>query len=318
MARERPKYLSLINDLVFRRYLTTNKQSSLLLMNSLLPFSKHASDVAVLNPDRADMLDDLAEVAKQQQQSSNKLILKDTSIPPDKPRGRSVILDLSFKLSSGENVNIEMQAAYERGFVLRILAYWSMLFSQDIDRGDEFSNLNPAYSLIFTNFTLFKRKRNCISVFEFVDRKELEYRANIPMALTIVELNKFKKSYHELIDMAEKWCYIIKHSAHLTAEEVAYLSQDGGMKMALEHLEEISKDDQLYWDAVARKKDRIAIQLGKSCALEEGMRKGRVQGMQEKQRGIAVSMLQKGYEVSEISEVTGLSVAEIGELTKNR
>ena len=142
------------------------------------------------------------------------------------------------------------------------------------------------------------------------------------MVLTIVELTKFKKSYHELIDMADRWCYIIKHSAQLTAEEVAYLSQDGGMKMALEHLEEISKDDQLYWDAVARKKDRIAIQLGKSCALEEGMRKGRVQGMQEgevnKARGIAVSKLQKGYEVSEISEVTGLSIAEIGELTKNR
>ena len=287
-------------------------------MNSLLPFSKHASDVAVLNPDRVGMLDDLAEVAKQQQQSSNKLILKDTSIPPDKPRGRSVILDLSFKLSSGENVNIEMQAAYERGFVLRILAYWSMLFSQDIDRGDEFSNLNPTYSLIFTNFTLFKGKRNCISVFEFVDRKEFEYRANIPMALTIVELNKFKKSYHELIDMAEKWCYIIKHSAHLTDEEVAYLSQDGGMKMALEHLEEISKDDQLYWDAVARKKDRIAIQLGKSCALEEGMRKGMKAGKVKRNHEIAVSMLQKGYEVLEISEVTGLSVAEIGQLTKNR
>ena len=104
--------------------------------------------------------------------------------------------------------------------------------------------------------------------------------------------------------------------------------------MALEHLEEISKDDQLYWDAMARKKDRVAIQLAKSDALEEGMRKGmqagriqgmqegRVQGMQEgevnKARGIALSMLQRGYEVSEISEVTGLSVAEIGQLTKIR
>ncbi len=322
MARQRPKHLPLTNDLVFRRYLTTNKQSSLLLMNSYLPFLKRASDVAVLNPDRVGMPDDLAEVLKQQQQLGDTLILKDTSIPPDKPHGRSVILDLNFKLSSGENVNIEMQTAYEKSFTFRTLYYWAMLYGQDIDRGDEFSNLNPTYSLIFTDFTLFKRKRNCISVFEFVDRKELEYRANIPMTLVTVELNKFKKSYHELIDMAEKWCYIIKHSAHLTAEAVAYLSQDGGMKMALEHLEEISKDDQLYWDAMARKKDRVAIQLAKSDALEEGIRKGmkagRVQGMQEQQRGIALSMLQKGLDVSLISEVTGLSVAEIGQLTKIR
>ena len=178
----------------------------------------------------------------------------------------------------------------------------------------------PKY-LPMTNDLVFRRlkgKRNYISVFEFVDRKELEYRANIPMRLTIVELTKFKKSCYELIDMADRWCYIIKYSAQLTAEEVTYLSQDGGIKMALEHLEGISRDDQLYWDAVARKNDRVAIQLGRSDALEEGMRKGRIQGMQEQQRGIALSMLQKGLEVSLISEVTGLSVAEIGQLTRNR
>ena len=45
--------------------------------------------------------------------------------------------------------------------------------------------------------------------------------------------------------------------------------------------------------------------------LEE---KGRVQGMQEGQRGIVLNMLQKGYEVSEISEVTGLTVAKIKQL----
>ena len=318
MARQRPKYLPLTNDLVFRRCLTTNKHSLLFLINGLLPLSKHASDAAVLNPDRVYMPDDLAEVAKQPQQSGNKLILTDTSIPPHKPHGKSVILDLSVKLSSGENVNIEMQAAYQRSFIFRMLYYWSMLYGQDIDRGDEFRSLNPTYSLIFTDFTLFKRKRNYISIFEFVDRKEFEYRANIPMVLTIVELTKFKKSYHELIDMADRWCYIIKHSVQLTAEEVAYLSQDGGMKMVLEHLEEISKDDQLYWDAVARKKDRVAIQLGRSDALQEG----RVQGLQEgevnKARGIALRMLQEGLEVSLISKVTGLSVAEIGQLTRSR
>ena len=42
----------------------------------------------------------------------------------------------------------------------------------------------------------------------------------------------------------------------------------------------------------------------------QGMQEGRTQGMQE----IALGILRKGYEVSDISEVTGLSVAEVEQL----
>ena len=46
--------------------------------------------------------------------------------------------------------------------------------------------------------------------------------------------------------MRDWWCYIMKHSAELTAEQVEYLSQDGETKMVLEHLAEMSKDDAEY------------------------------------------------------------------------
>ena len=311
MPKEQPKYLPLTNDLVFKRYFTTSKPLLLSLVNSFLSISDRVSDVTILNPNDAYMSDDPAQVAKQQQrQSGDPLILKDTSIPPHKPYGKSVILDLNVKLSNGENVNIEMQKAYQSSFLDRIYFYWSVLYGQDLNRGDDFSNLNPTHSLIFTNFTLFKGKHNAISVFKSIDPEEAGYQANTPMRLVTVELNKFQKSYHELIDMKQKWCYIMQQVEQLTAKQEAYLLQDGVTQMALEHLEEISKDEKLYWDFLARRKDQIAMQLERSGALEEG----RVQGMQEKQRGIALNMLQKGIKVPFISEVTGLSVAEIKQL----
>ena len=114
--------------------------------------------------------------------------------------------------------------------------------------------------------------------------------------------------------MKQKWCYIMQQVEQLTAKQEAYLLQDGVTQMALEHLEEISKDEKLYWDFLARRKDQIAMQLERSGALEEGrvqgMQAGLVQGRQE----IALTMLQKGIEVPFISEVTGLSVAEIKKL----
>ena len=88
--------------------------------------------------------------------------------------------------------------------------------------------------------------------------------------------------------------------------------------MVLEHLERMSKEDKEFWEGEHQFKREWEDQL-KAEELEE---KGRVQGMQEgevsKARGIALSMLQKGLEVSLISEVTGLSVAEIEQLKKDR
>ena len=84
--------------------------------------------------------------------------------------------------------------------------------------------------------------------------------------------------------------------------------------MILEHLAEISKENREYWEAQYEFKREWEDQLRKE-ELEE---RARVQGMQagkvERDREIALSMLQKGLEVSLISEVTGLSVAEIEQL----
>ena len=342
MNQQRPKYLPLTNDLVFKRYFTTNKPLLLSLINSILPISDRVSDAIVTNPHDAYAPYDPAQLAKQPRQSGDPLILKDTSIPPHRPHGKSVVLDLNVKLSNGENINIEMQTSYERGFRHRMLYYSHMLSDQDIGRGDDFSKLNPTYSLIFTNFTLFKGKRNAMDVMEFVFSKQPDYNTDMPIKFAVVELNKFKKNYDQLINMKERWFYIMKHADKLTPKAEAYLLQHGGVKMALEYLEEISKSDQLYQDAIARKKDRVAMQLARIGALEEGMKAGRAQGMQEgraqgmqegrtqgmqegrtqgmqegelnKARKIALVMLQKGLEVSLISEATGLSVAEIEQL----
>ncbi len=309
-----PKYLALTKDIVFKQYFTGNKRLLLSLIKSFLPISDNVSDVDVLNLKTSATSTKAAE--QQQQQSSDKLWLKDTSIPPNKPHGKQVVLDLSVKLSGGENVNIEMQVAFQKNFLLRMFAYWALLFIQDLNRGDDYANLNPTYSLGFTEFTVFKGKHNFITEIGFVDRNEIEYHFDIGAKIVIVELNKFKKSYRDLVDMKDRWCYIIKHSAELTPEQVAYLSQDGETKMILEHLEEISKSKESHWETIDRMKYEIGIQLERRGALKEGLAKGmeegRVQGMHE----IALNMLQKGYEVSEISQVTGLSVPEIKKLKR--
>ena len=92
--------------------------------------------------------------------------------------------------------------------------------------------------------------------------------ADDDLELVVVQLNKFNKSLYELVDMLDRWCYIIKHSAKLTAEQVEYLSQDGETRVVLEHLAEISKDDRARWEAISLARREWEVQL-KREGLEE-------------------------------------------------
>ena len=316
-------YLDLKNDRSFRRFFSTHKGVLFSLIKSFVPISDEAPDGFATNTtDPHDPFDKL-------------LYLKDTSIPPDTPGGRESVFDFYVKLRSGESIDIEMQNYVEKDFINRILAYWVRLYSLQLKRGQKPAQVKPSYLLAFTNFSVSSGAHHISRATLTWDNPEGE-RATNHIMLVVVQLNKFNKSLHELVALADWWCYIIKHLPELTAEQVKYLSRDGETRMVLEHLAEMSKDDAEYlrqtaqlkreWDDQSRREEleerarTQGMQEGRTQGMQEGrtqgMQEGRTQGMQEGQRGIALSMLQKGYEVSEISEVTGLSVAEIEQLNR--
>ena len=135
---------------------------------------------------------------------------------------------------------------------------------------------------------------------------------NEDLKIVIVELNKLTKLYNETFDLKEKWCYILRESGKITREEYKSLSKDEEMKMALEHLEELSRDEQLRQEAFSRKINEVAYQLDRRGLIEEGLEKGRSEGTIK----IALNMLRKKLELSFIAEVTGLSENEVKKLKK--
>ena len=50
---------------------------------------------------------------------------------------------------------------------------------------------------------------------------------------------------------------------------------------------------------------------GKAIGLAEGRAEGRLEGKTEEKQEIAKKMKSKGFDINEISEITGLSVEEI-------
>ena len=310
MKQKYIQYLKLTDDIAFKIYFSTNMQLLFSLIKSFLSISDSTADAVILNP---DVLVTASGTANQQDSLDNRLHLQDSYIPPDILGGKQFVLDLRVKLSSGENVNIEMQNYSQRHFITRMLAYWIQLHHPSLVHGQEYSQFKPSHSLAFTTFNARNTSRHFNrATIKWDDPQDGQVTNHFEMV--VEQLKNFNKSYRELVDMRDRWCYIIKHSAELTAEQVAYLSQDGETKMALEHLEEVSKEERERWNAISMSRREWERQL-KGEELEE---KGRIQGIQEgevnKARGIALSMLQKGYEIPEISEVTSLPVAEIEKL----
>ena len=143
-----------------------------------------------------------------------------------------------------------MQNYFEEHFLTRMYFYLAQLHSQQPQRGDKYDQVMPSHLLVFTTFDVFDGEDYIVRITPTAHGHP-EQKVGRDLELVIVQLNKFNKSLDELVDMIDRWCYIIKHSAQLTAEQVKYLSQDRETRMVLEHLAEMSKEDKARWEAIS-------------------------------------------------------------------
>ena len=322
-----PRFLKLTQDIVFKSFFSRNKQVLISLLKNFLLLNDEIADITILNPETRDKQNNSSKITSKPTTNSspttsskpkklphtkqhlNKLNFKDSSIYPHIPNKKQVVLDLRVKLSTGENINVEMQTVSHRSFLKRILFYWAKLYCQDLEKGDSYDQITPAYSLIFTSFPVLDKKiKNFVNSFSIRRDKEPYQLFNEDLKIVIVEMSKLTKTYDELLDLKEKWCYLLKESSNLTKEDYMYLSKDEEMDMALKHLNKLSRDEELYQETLTAEINEVAYRLDRRGLIEEGK--------QERNEEIALNMLGKGLKTSLISEVTGLSENEITKLKK--
>ena len=167
--------------------------------------------------------------------------------------------------------------------------------------------------LIFTNFSVLdKGITDFISSYSIRRDKTPHELFNEDLKIVIVEMSKLNKGYRELLDLKEKWCYILRESSDLTKQEFDYLSKNEDIKVALKHLQQLSRDDKLYQQALTEELNSVSYRLDKAGWIEEGIKEGAL----NKQKQIALKMLRKNVDISFISEMTGLSKREITQLGK--
>ena len=174
-----------------------------------------------------------------------------------------------------------------------MLFYWARLYTEELKKTEGYHKLCPTYSLIFTNFNVLKEAKDFLTSFSVRSDQVPYFILNNHLKIIVVELSKFRKGeLGELFDLRDLWCYILKGSGKISERECELLSGKGAeMKEAMDHLKDLSQDEELRREEEAREKfirDRRAeidfgfdegfhkgISLGISRGRKEGMDKGR-------------------------------------------
>ena len=129
----------------------------------------------------------------------------DPNMTPENSYLKAPILDLRVRLDNKEHINIEMQALFMKNFKERVLYYLSTLYTEQLKRGKKYQKLYPAYSLVFTKFTVFPEfEEYCSRFFLQSDTKEKVIFSK-HLGIILVELSKFKASSPQsLIDKKDE------------------------------------------------------------------------------------------------------------------
>ena len=299
------QYLNLTLDLVFKAFFK-DKSVSIPFLQNFLPLPKERKIVS--------------------------LNFLDPVMTPENIKNKTPVLDLRVQLDNKEYINIEMQSMEMESFKERILYYLSNLYIAQLERGRKYSKLYPAYSLVFTKFPVFPELKEYCSHFRLQTNQKGGPVFSNHLGIILVELEKFKANLVDLVENKDNWCYIIKNSHHISSEELSALSKKGGgMKEATERLKVLSQDESLRMLEEAREKAWRDEQARRAYSIKEGLKEGRKEGKKEglkegkkegrkegKKEGrllerneMILKMLNKNFNITSISEITGASKAEI-------
>ena len=230
------------------------------------------------------------------------LEIKDPEIMPESIGGMLCHLVLNMEVDD-EFVDLEIQVADEGYFKERALYYWSKLFVRSLEGGEDYALAPRTVLISILDFDLFDCQ-SMHSVFALQEKKRHELLTD-KLGLHFFELNKLPEEI-DTSDMMKVWLKLI---AARTEEDLA----------ALEELDiaEIAQAVDAYWEITASprfqelERMRAKARRDEAQAIENARRQGLEQGLKQQQEDTARRLLEMGFTIRKISEVTVLTTEEI-------
>lgn len=274
------KYLNPKADLTFKKVFGEHPELIISFLNALLPFKtvdEEITWVEYLNPE----------------------------LIPQNPLRKDSIVDVRCKDKAGRQFIVEMQMMWTSAYKQRVLFNASKAYVSQLEKGNDYTLLQPVYSLNLVN-DIFSNSKECY-YHDFKIVEEAETKEVIEgLRFIFIELPKFTpKTYNEK-KMQVLWLRYLTEIDESTREVPEELLASPEINKAVSQLEESAfTESQLlnyekFWDMVSTAKMQI------SSARCEGRTKERLKN--------AKNLKQLGVSTDIISKATGLTIDEIAAL----
>jgi len=261
-------------------------------------------------PNKGLLLDFLNELLKEEQGKITELTyLKSENLGATELH-RKAIFDLYCTNERGEKFIVELQKTKQKFFKDRTVYYSTFPLRDQAIIGSEWDfELKKVYTIAILDF-VFDADKNEPNKFRY-DVKLTDIETNKifydKLMFVYLEMPKFNKTIEELETRFDKWLFVIKnlHKLDRVPEKLRE-----NIFLQLFETAEISRfsqeEYQSYEDSLKYYRD---MKNSLDTAKEEGKTEGKIED--------AIKMLEKGLEISLISEITGLIEKDINEL-KNK
>ena len=218
-------------------------------------------------------------------------------------------LDVKATTSNNEIINIEIQLKNEYNMIKRSLYYWSKLYSEQLNEGEDYSLLKRTICINILNFKYLKT-RMFHSVYRMKEIHTNEELSDI-QEIHFIEIPKLEDGSDEK-DMLVAWIEFLKNPE---SEKVRSLEMSvDEIREAKDELIKMSNDDtqrELYEMRAKTLRDKISAL---NEAERKGIKKGREEGEKNKAIEIAKSLINLGLDKESIAKSTGLDLCEVEKL----
>ena len=228
-----------------------------------------------------------------------------SELVPQTPLRKNSIVDVRCQDERGRQFIVEMQMVWSSEFKQRVLFNASKAYVRQIAGGEDYELLQPVYSLNLVNDIFEPELEGYYHNYRIV---HVEHSDRIIEGLhfVFVELPKFTPQTYKEKKMHVLWLRYLTEIDE-KREVPPELLDNPDIKKAVAQLEESAFTDaqlrgyEKFWDTVSVEKTLI----------NSAERKGRAEGRAEGIKQTARRMKAKGYPLADISDVTGLTIAEI-------
>ena len=248
-----------------------------------------------------------------QEEDIQKFSVRNEEMPPEALGDKFCRLDINMMVND-QQVDLEIQVAYEGDYPERVMLYWAREFSTALPAGESYFMLPRTIIISILDFKLF----HCEEFHSFFQPLEVTRHTLLSdkMGFHFFELKKLPKEVAGDNPLL-LWLSLFNAETEedlekIRAMEVPEMEQAINAYYTITASPEFRELERLR--EKARHDEAQALYYAKQEGIQEGIQEGRQKGRSERNIEIARNALQKKMSINDIMDITGLTYEEIENL----